>query len=414
MNAYAIIILAALLLDYALNRVADLLNLRVARTEVPPAFRGVCDPEAYRRSQEYLRVTTRLECVEATVALALLLAFWWAGGFNLVDRLVRGWALGPIWTGLAYIGLLALLKALVALPFSVYATFVIERRFGFNRTTAATFVLDLVKALVLAVLLGGPLLAGILALIEFAGPSAWLYCWGAVTVFALVVQFLAPIWIMPLFNRFTPLPEGELRSVILAYTAANAFPVGSLFVIDGSRRSTHSNAFVAGFGRYRRIALYDTLIAQHSVTELLSIVGHEVGHWKQRHIVTRLVLGIAHTGAVLFLLSLFLQAPGLFAAFGMECPSSYAALLFFGLLYTPVEMVLTVLLHLLSRRQELAADRFAAVSTGNPEAMMAALKKLAVHNLSNLTPHPLMVLLHYSHPPVLERLRALAEAERNG
>jgi STE24 endopeptidase len=409
MNLYALVILAALLADYVLNRIADVLNLRAVRTEVPAEFRGVYDAEAYRTSQEYLRVTTRFGYVETTAALGLLLVFWFAGGFNGLDRLLRGWQLGSIWTGLIYIGLLALLRTLFALPFSAYATFVIERRFGFNRTSVTTFIMDLLKGLVLALLLGGPLLAGVLAFLDFAGPYAWLYCWGATTVFALVVQFVAPIWIMPLFNRFTPLPEGELRSAILAYTAEAAFPVGSLFVIDGSRRSTHSNAFVAGFGRYRRIALYDTLIARHTVAELVGIVAHEVGHWKKRHIVTGLVLGIAHTGLVFFLLSVFLQAPGLFVAFGMERPSAYAALLFFSLLYTPIERVLSVLLHWLSRRNEFAADGYAVTSTGNPGTLAEALKKLSVHNLSNLTPHPLTVWLHYSHPPVLERLRALAD-----
>jgi STE24 endopeptidase len=409
MNPYAIIILAALLTDYALNLVADVLNLRAIRTDVPEEFRGVYEPDTYRKSQEYLRVTTRFGFIETSAALALLLVFWFAGGFNGMDRLVRGWQLGSIWTGLAYIGLLALLRALFALPFNAYGTFVIERRFGFNRTSSATFAADLLKGLALAVLLGGPLLAGVLAFIEFAGPHAWLYCWGATTAFALGIQFVAPIWIMPLFNRFSPLPEGELRRAILAYTTGAAFPVGSLFVIDGSRRSTHSNAFVAGFGRYRRIALYDTLIAQHTVPELVAIVAHEVGHWKKRHIVTGLVLGIAHTGAMFFLLSLFLRSPGLFAAFGMEHQSAYAALLFFSLLYTPIELVLSVLLHRLSRHHEFAADRFAAASTGKPEALADALKKLSVHNLSNLTPQPLTVWLHYSHPPVLARLRALAE-----
>ena len=407
MNPYTLIVLTALLFDYVLNRVADVLNLRAVRTDVPAEFRGVYDPDAYRRSQEYLQATTRFGYVESTAALALLLVFWFAGGFNRLDQSVRAWQLSSVWTGLLYIGLLALLKTLFSLPFSVYATFVIERRFGFNRTTPRTFVADLLKALALAVMLGGPLLAGVLAFIGFAGPCAWLYCWGATTAFALLVQFVAPVWIMPLFNRFTPLPEGELRNAILAYTAGVAFPVGSLFVIDGSRRSTHSNAFVAGFGRYRRIALYDTLVAKHTVPELVGIVAHEVGHWKRRHIVIGLALGIAHMGLMFFLLSRFLQASGLFTAFGMEQPSAYAGLVFFSLLYTPVELVLSVLVHLRSRRNEVEADRYAATSTGNPEALAAALKKLSVYNLSNLTPHPLTVLLHDSHPPVLARLRAL-------
>jgi STE24 endopeptidase len=247
----------------------------------------------------------------------------------------------------------------------------------------------------------------VLAFLQFAGPRAWLYCWGATTAFTLVLQFVAPLWIMPLFNRFTPLPDGDLRRAVEAYTTRIEFPVGSLFVIDGSRRSTHTNAFIAGFGRYRRIALYDTLIARHTVQELVGIVAHEVGHWRKRHVLTGLVLAIGHMGVLFFLLSLFLTSPGLSAAFGMTHGSTYTALIFFGLLYTPAERALSVLLHLISRRNELAADRFAAVSTGHPEALVGALQKLSVHNLSNLRPHPLTVLLHYSHPPVLDRIRAL-------
>jgi len=218
---------------------------------------------------------------------------------------------------------------------------------------------------------------------------------------------VAPLWILPLFNRFTPLPEGDLRAAILGYTDRVGFPVGSLFQIDGSRRSTHTNAYVAGLGRFRRIALFDTLIARHSVPELVAVVAHEVGHWRKRHIAVGMALSILHTGVMLFLLSRFLQSEGLFAAFRVDAPSVYGALTFFGLLYAPVSLALSVLMHWVSRRNEYAADRFAAESTGSPEAMVTALKKLSRDNLSNLTPHPLAVWLRYSHPPVLERIRAL-------
>jgi STE24 endopeptidase len=408
MNPYGIIILAALLADFALNLVTDVLNLRAAQAGVPPEFQGIYDPEAYAKSQAYLRARTRVGFVADTTELVLLLAFWFAGGFGALDRLVRGWQLHPVLTGLAYIGILLLGKALLSLPFSAYGTFVIERRFGFNRTTLGTFVADLLKGLLLAVVLGGPLLAGVLAVLEYAGPPAWLYCWGVVTAFSLALQFVAPIWVLPLFNRFTPLPEGELRSAILDYTTRVRFPVGSLFAIDGSRRSTHTNAYVAGFGRLRRIALFDTLIIQHTVPELVAVVAHEVGHWRKCHVLLGLALGVLQVGFMLFLLSRFLQAAGLFAAFGVERPSTYAALVFFGLLYTPVALVFSLMLHWVSRRHEFAADRFAAVSTGSPGPMVDAMRKLSRDNLSNLTPHPLAVWLHYSHPPVLDRIRALA------
>jgi len=407
MNPYTLLILAALLIEFGLNLVADRLNLRCAGSGVPEEFRAIFDAEAYARSQDYLRARTRFGSITDTTELGILLAFWFAGGFGAADRLVRGWQLGPVLTGLAFIGLLLLVRAVCSLPFSAWSTFVLERRFGFNRTTLQTFMADRLKGLALAVLLGGPLLAGVLGFLEYAGQAAWLYCWAAVTVFSLMVQLVAPLWILPLFNRFTPLPEGELRDAILGYTTRVGFPVGSLFQIDGSRRSTHTNAYVAGFGRFRRIALFDTLVARHTVPELVAVVAHEVGHWKKRHIAVGLILGVLHTGFMLFLLSRFLRSAGFFAAFGVAGPSTYGALAFFGLLYTPIALVLSVVMQWVSRRNEYAADRFAAVSTGSPEAMVAALKKLSRDNLSNLTPHPLAVVLRYSHPPVLERIRAL-------
>ena len=407
MNIYGVIILAALALEYVLNLVADVLNVRALQTEVPAEFVGVYDPHAYRRSQEYLRVNTRFGCLTASVDLVLLLGFWFSGGFDLLDRLVRQCGFGSVVTGLIFTGALVLLKVLLSLPFSWYSTFVIENRFGFNRTTPRTFVMDILKAAALAILLGGPVLALVLAFLEFAGQAAWLYCWGITTAFLLVLQFIAPVWIMPIFNKFTPLPEGALRDAILAYVNRVRFPVKGLFVMDGSRRSTRSNAFLAGFGRHRRIALFDTLVERHTVPGLVSVIAHEVGHWKKKHILKALVLGIAHAGLMFFLLSVFLTHDGLFDAFFMERRSIYAGLVFFGMLYTPVELLLSVCLHMLSRRNEFAADRFAAETASGPESMVRALKTLSVSNLTNLTPHPLTVFLDYSHPPVLARIRAL-------
>ncbi len=412
MNLYGIIILAALLLDYILNLAADLLNLKAMRRELPEEFQGVYDPEAYRKSQEYLRVKTRFGIFTATVGLIALLAFWFSGGFNLIDLWVRSWGFGPIVTGLAYIGILVFLRGLLSLPFQIYDTFIIEQRFGFNKMTPATFVADLIKGTVLGLLLGGPLLAGILFFFHFAGELAWLYAWAAFTLFVFFVQFIAPTWIMPIFNKFTPLGEGELKERILSYARSVDFPVEQIYVIDGSRRSTKANAFFSGFGRHKRIALFDTLIAKQSVPELVAILAHEIGHYKKKHILLGMALSIAHAGLMFFLLSIFLYRPGLYEAFYMEQPSIYAGLVFFSLLFTPVESILSIFLQALSRRNEYEADRFAADTFEQPEAMIGALKKLAVDHLSNLTPHPLHVLLNDSHPPILQRIQAIRQAER--
>ncbi|MCD6567463.1 MAG: M48 family metallopeptidase [Dehalococcoidia bacterium] len=407
MNCFFIIILAALLVEFALQLVASLLNLRALGTEQPPELEGVYQPEAYRNSQEYTRVSTRFGLVESAFMLAVLLVFWFAGGFNWLDIIVRGWGFPSLVNGLLYIGILALAYSIIGLPFSVYGTFVIEERFGFNRTTRRTFVLDHLKGLGLGALLGGLLLTAVLALFEHAGLSAWIYCWAAVTAFFLVVQFVAPTWIMPLFNKFTPMASGELRDAILKYADAVKFSVKNVFVMDGSKRSGKSNAFFTGFGRNRRIVLFDTLIEKHTVPELVAVLAHEVGHYKKKHIIKGTVIGILHTGLLFFLLSLFLGSAGLYQAFGMAQPSIYAGLLFFGLLYTPIELLLSMGMQVVSRRNEYQADRYAAETIEEPRSLIAALKKLSSDNLSNLTPHPFYVFLNYSHPPLLQRVRAI-------
>jgi len=409
MNIYAIVILTTLLFSYALNVITEILNLSALRDELPPEFKDVFDPEAYKKSQDYTRATTRFGLLTSTFGLLLTLVFWFAGGFNYLDQIVRQWNLHPILTGLVYIGILILAKSLISLPFSIYSTFVIEERFGFNKTTPKTFILDLLKGLLLGVLLGGPLLAGVLAFFQYAGAIAWLYCWLAVTVFTLFVQFIAPTWIMPLFNKFTPLEQGELREAIMDYARSVKFSLKNVFVMDGSKRSTKSNAFFTGFGKNKRIALYDTLIEKHTVPELVSVLAHEIGHYKKKHIIQSLLISIAHTGVMFYLLSIFISHEGLFEAFYMEHVSIYAGLIFFGMLYSPIELILSVFMQIFSRKNEYEADRFAAETTEDPNSMIAALKKLSRDNLSNLTPHPVYVFLNYSHPPVLQRIRALRD-----
>jgi STE24 endopeptidase len=406
-NIYALVILWALIADWALNLVADLLNLRALRPELPGEFRDAYDADSYRRSQLYTRTRTWFDIIPTTFNLIVLIAFWFLGGFATLDGWLRGFGLAPMWTGLAFIGALALGHGALNLPFRLYSTFVIEERFGFNRTTWRTFWIDLVKALVLGIVVGAPVLAAILLLFERAGPLAWLYCWIATSMFSLALQFVAPTWIMPLFNTFTPLDTGELREAILTYARSVRFPLQGIFVLDGSRRSSKANAFFTGFGSRKRIALFDTLIANHGTTELVSVVAHEIGHYKKHHIVKRLALAIAHTGVLFALLQVVLSREGLFLAFGVQEPSVYAGLVFFGLLYTPVELGLSFWLQASSRRDEYQADRFAAETVGESEPLVAALKRLSLDSLSNLTPHPFYVALHYSHPPVMQRIAAL-------
>jgi STE24 endopeptidase len=407
MNAYGAVILAAVLVEYALQTVAAVLGLRALDPTLPAEFRDVYDPERYRRAQEYTRVRARFGLVVATVDLLLLLGFWFAGGFAWLDRLVRGLALGPLASGLTFIAMLAVGRGLMALPFRWWSTFVIEERFGFNRTSPRTFWTDLAKGILLAALLGGPLLAAVLWLFEAGGGLAWLWAWVVTTVVLIAVQLIAPTWIMPLFNRFTPLADGALRDAILSYARTVAFPLEGVFVVDGSRRSSKANAFFTGFGRHKRVALFDTLLDTLALRQLVAVVAHEIGHWKRHHVAQGLVLAIAQTGIVFFLLSRLLAAPGLYEAFFVDTPSVYAGLVFFTLLYAPVDLALSILAHALSRRNEYAADAFAAATTGDGEGLAEGLKRLSADSLANLTPHRLDVLLHHSHPPVLARIREL-------
>ena len=407
MNPYLVVILAALAAAWALEAVADWLNLRRAGEALPAEFAGCYDAARYARAQRYLRDTTRFGLLRDSAATAALVAFIAAGGFNLADRAARSLNFGELATGLAFGALLVLGSRLLALPFAVYDTFVLEARYGFNTTTPGTFALDLLKELLLTALLGAPLFAAVLWLFDRAGPLAWLCVWGFVAAFELVVLYVAPYVIMPLFNRFAPLPAGELRAAVEAYAAAETFRMKGVFQMDGSRRSSKTNAFFTGFGRSRRIVLYDTLIARHTVPELVAVVAHEMGHYRRRHVPKALARSIALSGVTFFLLSRFIRHPGLFAAFGMEHLSIYASLVFFAFLYTPISLAVSLVEHAISRRQEYEADAYAAATGGSPLALIDALKKLSVENLSNLTPHPLKVLLDYGHPPVLERIRAI-------
>ncbi|OGN98090.1 MAG: peptidase M48 [Chloroflexi bacterium RBG_13_51_36] len=411
MNIFFFVILFALLLEYAIEVAASLLNLRSLKSELPPGLEGVYQPEEYRKSQEYIRTNTRFDFITSTFSLAVLLAFWFAGGFNYLDQIVRPWGFTPVLSGLFYIGILLMGYSILTLPFSIYHTFVIEERFGFNRTTRRTFLMDRIKGLGLAALIGAALLSGVLALFQYVGYYAWIYCWIAVTVFSLILEYVAPTWIMPLFNKFTPLEPGELKEAILNCASSVDFPVKNVFVIDGSRRSSKSNAFFTGFGRNKRIALYDTLIEKHTVPELTAALAHEIGHHKKKHILQGTIINIVHFGVLFFILSIFLGSPGLYDAFYMEQQSVYAGILFFGLLYTPLEMILSVAMNALSRKNEYEADRFAAQTIELPQQLTEALKKLYAGNLSNLTPHPFYVFLNCSHPPLLQRIRAILRYE---
>lgn len=413
MNSFLIIILILIALDWALGTLSDVLNMRRDRSTVPEEFRATYPQERYEKAARYLRDNTRFGLLQSTFSTLLLVAFILLGGFAWAQHVAAQSTAHLILAGLVFTGIIILLGQILSLPFEMWHTFVIEERYGFNKTTPKTFIADRLKGLVLGVLIGAPLLAAIIWFFAHAGAWAWLICWGVVTVVQLVLAYVAPAWILPLFNKFTPLEEGEVRTAIETYARKEGVMLSGLFKIDGSRRSTKSNAYFTGLGKQKRIALYDTLMEKHSTEELVAVLAHEVGHNKLGHIRRGLVLGILSTGLMFYLLNLILFTPGLYAAFGISTAENaqlpiYAGLVFFGFLYTPISLIISLISSYFSRRWEFQADAFAARTTEHPEHLISALSQLSSENLSDLDPHPLTVALSYSHPPVLQRLRQLA------
>lgn len=414
MNIYLIIILAILVGEYFLDLITENLNLRCIKTALPEEFSGYYDKERYRKSQEYLKERTKFGLIKDAVFTSIIIVFIISGGFNLVDKFARSFQLGYIFTGLVFSGVLMLASQALEIPFSAYHTFVIEEKYGFNKTTLKTFISDRIKTLVIGAVIGGTIFIAIIWFFKNAGKIAWLYCWVGVTGFQIFLTFISPVIIMPLFNKFTPLEEGELKRAIEGYAETEKFKMKGVFKIDASRRSAKSNAFFAGFGKYRRVGLFDTLIEKHTKEEIVSVLAHEIGHYKKKHIIKQLAISVFATGLAFFILSFFMNNIGLFKAFGMERTSIYASIFFFAFLYSPINVVFSVFTNFLSRRHEYAADEFAVFTYRKQSAFVAALKKLSVDNLSNLSPHPLKVFLHYSHPPVLKRIEAIKTYEKIG
>ena len=408
MNPYLMIVIALLIADWFRHVVTETLNLRAATPEAPTDLADIYDPDRYAKSQRYLRDNTRFDLLQSTFMLSVLLAFILAGGFAWLHRAAQQASDHMILQGLVFTGLLILLSKVIGTPFSLYDTFVIEEQYGFNRTTAKTYVLDLLKGLLLTALLGGSILALVLWIFDTV-PYAWFWAWAALAVIQLILMYIAPVVILPLFNKFTPLEQGELREAIEAYAHEQHYNISGIFKIDGSRRSSKSNAYFTGFGKTKRIALFDTLIEQHTTEELVAILAHEAGHCRLGHVKKSIAMSLVTSLMMFALLALAIEQEGLYAAFGLDDTPLYAGLVFFGFLYTPISIALGILGNSISRKHEYEADRFAAQTTGSSDHLIAALKKLTAHNMGNLTPHPFKVFVEYSHPPLRERIHAMQD-----
>lgn len=411
-NFMTVVILVGLFALWKLELAATLLNLRAFPSRVPGELKGVMTAEQLDRAKDYHRVNARFDITRDSFSLLVLVGFWAFGGFQWVDTLARSLAPGPITAGLVFLALLVLGQTVISLPFSWIETFRIEEKFGFNRSTPATFWADRAKSLLLAAMLGLPLVAGILWIFTNI-THAWLWAWLLVTCYQLVVTYIAPTWIMPLFNKFTPMPDGPLKDDIEKLGHSCGFPLAEVYVMDGSKRSTKANAFFTGFGKNKKIALFDTLIEKSSRPELLGILAHEIGHFRCGHIRQRLIVGILQTAVIFYLLGLAIAPDGafsrlLFDAFGVEKISPHVGLVLFAILLEPVGKALGAAANAWSRRHEFEADAYAAKATGDSAPLAEALRKLTADHLSHPSPSPLRVILDYSHPPLLSRLEALS------
>jgi STE24 endopeptidase len=335
-----------------------------------------------------------------------MLLFFYFKGFAVVDNWARSYSSNSIVIALIFFGALGFAADILSTPFQLYSQFVIEQKFGFNKTTVKTYVFDKLKSWLLGALLGGGLLSLIIWIYNSTGEYFWLVAWAVITAFMLFMTMFYSSLIVPLFNKQTPLEDGELRNAINEFALKTGFKLDNIFVIDGSKRSTKANAYFSGLGMKKRIVLYDTLIKDHTTEELVAVLAHEIGHYKKKHTLKGMLMSVVQTGLMLYIISLFIGNPVLSQALGATQGSFHMGIVAFGLLYSPLSLLLGILMNLLSRKYEFEADRFAGENY-NATALQQALKKLSVNNLSNLKPHPLYVFFHYSHPPLLERLKAL-------
>lgn len=406
MNTILLIVIAVVVIDFLFDQLMDHLNKRAWADTVPQELADVYPQDKFEAHKRYRRANYSFGLVNHWFSFAAMIAVLWFGGFALADGWAGELSQHPIARGLIFFSVIGLAALFMGLPFSWYDTFVIESRFGFNKSTPAVFWGDTLKSLLLGVLVGGPLLAAVIWFYTQLGSWFWLAAWALATVFTVFVSMFYTSLVLPLFNKQTPLPEGELRDSIHQMSQKAGFKMDDVFVMDGSKRSTKGNAFFSGFGPRKRIVLYDTLINDLTAEEITAVLAHEIGHYKLKHILWSTVVGVLQTGGVLYVFSKVVSSPELSLALGASSPQFHLGLIAFGILFTPISMVLGLFGNWLSRRNEFAADAFAS-EHANAEHLVSALKKLSANSLSNVTPHPAYVFFHYSHPPLLERIKAM-------
>ncbi len=400
------LLITIIIIVFLIDSLLDILNARHYNDEIPEELSDVYPKDEYDESIAYKRANYKFKLVSSSVSLCIMLLFFFFDGFAWVDNFARSMSDNPVVVGLIFFGVIMIGSDILSTPTVYYKVFVIEEKFGFNKTSKKTFFIDKIKSTIMMIIVGGGLLALIMWFYELTGKSFWVYAWILVSIFTVAMNMFYAKLIVPIFNKQTPLEPGDLRNTIEDYSKKVGFQLKDIFVIDGSKRSTKANAYFSGFGSEKRITLYDTLIKDLENEEIVAVLAHEVGHYKKRHVILNLFLSIALTGITLWFLSLFIANPLLSEALNVQVPSFHIGLITFGILYSPISEVTGLIMNVVSRAFEYQADDYAK-NTYNSEALIKSLKKLSKNNFSNLTPHPAMVFIHYSHPTLLQRIKNL-------
>lgn len=399
-------LIGIMILEFIWDYYLDYLNAKHFNDPIPQKLEGIFNEEEYEKSQRYKYENHRFSQFHSLFNFVIMLVFFGWGGFVYLDNFIRTYTENPTLISMFFIGIILIASSILNIPFSYYETFVIEEKFGFNKATRLLFWLDLLKSLALTVLIGGVLLWIILWFYNQTGERFWWYAWILFTVFSLFMTLFYSNIIVPLFNKQTPLEEGELKKAIQIFAQKSGFILANIYVIDGSKRSTKANAYFTGFGPKKRVVLYDTLINDLSVDEIVAVLAHEIGHYQKKHVLYNLILNILLTGITLYILSIFIGNPMLSQALGVAKPSFHIGIIAFGILFSPISEITGLFMNVLSRKFEYQADAYARYHH-NADSLISGLKKLSKNSLSNLTPHPLYIFWHYSHPTLLQRIEKL-------
>lgn len=402
------IIIAILAIDYILERVLDGLNIRMRGAEVPMEVADIYGVEEYKKQQRYEAAKTNIGFWVSTVGFLFVVVLLFVGGYGVLDRWIETLECGPIVSGLLFFGILYWVSDIISIPFEWYNTFVIEEKFGFNTMTPKIFIFDKLKSWFLTAVVGGALLAGLMWLISVFGSNFWIIAWVAVSVFLVFVNMFYSTLVVPLFNKQTPLEDGELKNAILAFCQKVGFQLDNIYVIDGSKRSTKANAYFSGLGTKKRIVLYDTLLEKLTTEEIVAVLAHEIGHYKKKHTRIMLLASVLQMGIILFLFGLCMSKPAFTEVLDIayQPDKVYASFYVFSILFAPISFIISLAVYALSRRNEYQADQFSAENY-SPRELESALKKLSKSSLSNLTPHHWYVICYYSHPTLYQRIVAL-------